>query len=161
MRMKTTAPSLALMLLAAAAWAPLAAQDAADLNGGWLLRSFTSAEGEVTQITQRGIYVFGVWNETGGHYSRMNVNGSDPRPEYEDEMSDEERLAAYGSFTANSGQLVVEGNTVTMIAYVAKDPNYMGNFPDNGVSLTWAVNGETLTLTQENGAFLTLRRPGA
>jgi hypothetical protein len=99
----------------------------------------------------------------------MYVPGSEPRPRYEGEtQTDEETLSAYGSFIANSGRYTVEGNRITYEAYVAKDPNYMGDWnaqdPGNPVVLTYGISDGTLTLTWEEGLSpgmkATLRRPG-
>ena len=99
----------------------------------------------------------------------MYVPGSEPRPRYEGEaQTDEETLEAYGSFVANSGRLTVAGNRITYEAYMAKDPNYMGDWnvedPGNPVNVTYSISDGILTLTWVDGRTpgmkATLRRPG-
>jgi hypothetical protein len=47
---------------------------------------------------------------------------------------------------------------VTTRAYVAKDPNYMGAFPENTSTYTFRVEGNTLHLTFSDGSKATLRQ---
>ncbi|MBT8488521.1 MAG: hypothetical protein KJO65_06860 [Gemmatimonadetes bacterium] len=57
-----------------------------------------------------------------------------------------------------AGRYVVEGNTLTTTAYVAKNPGYMASWPDNEVQYTVDRDGDTLTLTFGNGNVATLTR---
>ncbi|MFV1986219.1 MAG: hypothetical protein ACC682_03005 [Gemmatimonadota bacterium] len=50
--------------------------------------------------------------------------------------------AAYASFIANTGRYVVEGDQIKTRAYVAKDPNYMGDWPDNESTYTFRIDDE-------------------
>ena len=61
-----------------------------------------------------------------------------------DQPTDEEKIRAYDSFTANSGRLNVEGDEPTYEAFMAKAPNYMASFQENGATATWEVDGDTL-----------------
>ena len=155
-------PLLLLLLLLV----PAEAQDVNDLNGAWIVTNWTTADGEVDDEPQRGLYLFTITRADGGSYSIMFVSDDEPRAQYEgEEMTDAEKLAAYDSFVANSGRLNVEGNTLTYEAYMAKNPNYMANFGEdgggNGVTVEWAVADDVLTLTFENGGSATFRRPNS
>jgi len=135
------------------------AQDNSALHGGWIVTSWTSADGEVNSEPQRGLFLF----TASGQYSIMFVNGDEPRAELSGEPTNEEVVAAYGSITANSGRYAVEGNQLTYEAYMAKYPNYMAGFmtdEGNGVELQFGVEDGTLTLTWPDGSMATLRRPG-
>ncbi|MDH3455536.1 MAG: lipocalin-like domain-containing protein [Gemmatimonadota bacterium] len=112
------------------------------LEGAWMVTSWNVA-GETVAEPQPGLIVF-----TDTHYSMMYVNGAAPRPQYAgEEMTDAEILAAFDSFTANSGRYEVSGNELTTRPSVAKDPNYMGTWPDNAETYTFELEGETLRLT--------------
>lgn len=119
------------------------------LMGAWVVQTMVR-DGKATNLP--GLFIF-----TGTHYSMMYVIGDGPRATYQGEQpTDADQLAAYGSFIANSGRYQVTGNQVTFKAFVAKDPNYMSGWPDNDVSWTWRVDGETLVLEQD-GSKVTLR----
>ena len=76
-------------------------------------------------------------------------------------MTDAEKVVAYDEFTANAGRYVVDGNTLTRRAYVAKNPGYMAGWPDNDSQITVDRDGDTVTLTTGNGNVVTLvRREG-
>ena len=146
------------------AWSAAEAQGSSELAGGWIVTSWTPAEGETNAEPQRGLFVF---TET-GHYSIMYVLGNEERPQYEGTQTDAETLSAYGSFVANSGRYRVNGDQLTYEAYVAKDPNYMASFgPEaaNGTDVRFSIADGTLTLTwlgtgRGAGQIATLRRPG-
>jgi hypothetical protein len=165
MRLITKTPlAFALLAVLAMATSSLHAQNSADLDGAWIVTSWTAPDGTVNDSPQRGVFIFAVTREDGGSYSIMYVGGSEPRAEYEiGEQTDEDRLAAYASFTANTGRLQIEGNELTYEAYVAKDPNYMATFEDNGVTVGWKVEDDILTLTytsgRQAGLVATFRRP--
>lgn len=139
---------------------PLTAQSMEDLAGGWLVTSWTSAEGEVNESPQRGLFIF----TATGQYSMMYVNTAEPRPDVSDAETDEEIRAAFDSFTANSGRYTLEGDQLTYDALVAKWPNYMNSWNmqtrENGITVTVGMEGGLLTLTWEDGRKVTLRRPG-
>ena len=136
-----------------------AAQDSSALHGGWIVASTASSDGEVNSEPQRGLFMF----TATGQYSIMYVNTSEPRADLSAEPTDAEVVAAYNSFTANSGRYTVNGTELTYEAYMAKHPNYMHAFmtdEDNGQTLGWSVDDGMLTLTYASGAVVTLRRPG-
>ncbi len=123
------------------AWRTSIAERNPALQGAWVVTSW-EVEGEAVAEPQPGLIVF-----TETHYSMMYVNKAEPREQYAgEEMMDSETLAAYGTFTANSGRYEVSGNELTTRAYVAKDPNYMGTWPENPNTYTFQVEGETLRL---------------
>ncbi len=147
-------------------WQPVEAQGPQELAGGWIVTSWTAPDGAVNSSPQRGLFLF----TATGQYSMMYVPGSGPRPRYEGEtQTDAETLAAYGSLIANSGRYTVEGNTIVYEAFVAKDPNYMGDWniqeQGNAVTMTYGIEDGTLTLkwgegSRSAGMTATLRRPG-
>jgi hypothetical protein len=163
------APVVALGLLTltalSGAWHTAEAQGSSELAGGWIVTSWTSPDGTVNDQPQKGLFLF----TATGQYSMMYIRGDEPRPRYEGEsQTDEEILAAYNSFTANSGRYTVDGNQLVYEAYMAKDPNYMADFMSeeggNGVTVTFGISGGILTLEwadgQSAGQKATLRRPG-
>jgi hypothetical protein len=162
----TTLPTLLLVLLAVFTLAagPLEAQNASDLDGAWIVTGWTSPEGVVDETPQRGVFLFTITRDDGGSYSMMFVSGTEPRSEYSgDQQTGDEKIQAYDSFTANSGRLTVQGTELTYEAYMAKDPNYMASFGENGATATWDVDGDTLTLSFTSGFMdggsATFRRP--
>ncbi len=165
--MRTVFPisySLALALAATAAAAPLTAQEGSELAGTWIVSSWTAPNGEVNSEPQRGLFVFAWTRDDGGSYSIMYVLGSETRARYTGEnLTDSEKLTAYDSFVANSGRYTVEGDRITYEAYMAKDPNYMGDWGGNGVNVTYTIEDEMLTLHWldgfSEGLTATLRRP--
>ena len=143
---------------------PARAQTARDLNGPWIVAAWTAPDGTVQDEPQRGLFVFAASSDTGGAYSMMYVSSADARPQYEGEsLTDAEKLAAYDSFVANSGRFNLDGDRLVYEAYMAKDPNYMAEWGENGVTTTWEMVGENLKLTFVDGftpgASVTLRRP--
>lgn len=155
---------LAPLALLAVGAGPATAQTAHDLNGPWIVAAWTSPDGTVQDEPQRGIFLFAATSDTGGAYSIMYVSSDEARPRYEGEsLTDAEKLAAYDSFVANSGRFNVEGDRLVYEAYMAKDPNYMAEWQENGVTTTWQMVGENLKLTWVDGftpgMSVTLRRP--
>lgn len=166
MRSAMAVAVIALLTAFTGAVQPAAGQGSAELAGGWIVTSWTSADGTVDSSPQRGLFVF---TQT-GQYSIMYVVGTEARPRYEGEgMTDAEMLAAYRSIVANSGRYTVEGDTITYDAYVAKDPNYMADFNvqtrANATRMTFSITDGILTLkwlegARSAGGAATLRRPG-
>jgi len=167
--MRNAAAGTILCVIVALAGAPrsASAQVPADLVGGWIVTSWTSADGTTNAQPQRGLFIFAPT----GQYSIMYVPGTEPRAGYEGEaMTDAETLAAYASIIANSGRFTVAGDTITYDAFVAKDPNYMADFNvqtrENARKLAFAIRDGILTLKWINpdgtvGQSATLRRPSA
>lgn len=119
-----------------------AAQAESPLQGGWIATSWTDAEGNTNDEPQPAIWVF-----TDTHYSMMIAASDEPRATYEGEdLTDAEKLVAYDTLIANSGRYTVDGNTLTTYAYVAKDPNYMSEFPENQSTYEFERDGDTLKI---------------
>lgn len=116
------------------------------LEGGWIVASWENLRGAAIEDSQPGIFIF-----TSSHYAFMFTNTAEPRPEISgDGGTDAEKLAAFESFTANAGGYVVDGDSFTTYAFVAKSPNYMGGFPENGVEYEFERDGDNLTITRES-----------
>ena len=144
------------MLLAIGLALP-AAVDAQEtpVAGAWVVTSWQIPDGELNEQPQPGLFVF-----TRTHYSIMFVLGAEPRARYTgEEMTDADMLAAYTTVVANSGRYEVKGNELTTRAYVAKNPNYMGDWPDNAATYTFEIDGEgMLHLTWSNGLKAIMRQ---
>lgn len=121
-----------------------------ELEGAWIVSSWTDLRGESIKDAQPGIFIF-----TSTHYAIMYVNTAAERPESDgdDDMTDEERLASYDSLTANAGGLEVDGNTFTTYAYVAKNNNYMAGFPENDRTYEFERDGDSLTIKTTGERF--------
>ena len=136
---------------------PLAEAAHSPLEGAWIVTSWTDADGNTNDDPQPALYVF-----TPTHYSIMIAQGEAPRAGYEgDDMADSQKIGAYDSFIANSGRYEVDGNILKTRAYVAKDPNYMGDWPENEATYEFDWDGEALTiksLTFAIGFTITLRQ---
>ena len=127
---------LAAVLLASPT--PGVGQEGTPVEGAWVVTSWTSPDGDTNAEPQPGLFVF-----TKTHYSIMFVPGSEARAQYTGEqMTDADMLAAYTTVTANSGRYEVSGNELTTRAYVAKNPNYMGGWPENAATYTFEIDGE-------------------
>jgi Lipocalin-like domain len=110
---------------------------------------------KVTEIVVTGTDASNVANPQPGliifarkHYSVMWVPGNQPRSLFKGEdPTNEEKIAAYDSFVANSGTYEVAGATLTLHPMVARSPNFMAG----GVSkFQLRIEGTTLWLTQKN-----------
>jgi hypothetical protein len=125
------------------------AQAETPLEGAWIVSSWENLDGKAIADPQPGIFVFTTTN-----YSIMYVNTAAPRPAYDAdaEQTDPEKLAAYDSLTANAGGYEIDGNTFTTYAYVAKDNNYMGGFPENDTEYEFERDGDKLTITTKTFA---------
>lgn len=160
-----TLASLTAAMALSGAWQGAHAQGSADLAGGWIVNTWTSADGEVNERAQRGLFVF----TANGNYSIMYVPGTEPRAEYSGETQTEaEVLDAYRTFVANSGRYTVTGSRLAYEAYMAKDPNYMASFSaadrTNAVNVEFSIANGILTLEWLDGFSAgqkaTLRRAG-
>lgn len=133
---------LAILALVSAAWRTAPAQEVV-VEGAWLLASTTDTAGNVNEDPLPGLFVF-----TSTHYSIMYATGDGPRARYPGESpTDEERLAAYDTFIANTGSYHVDGDQLTFRAFVAKDPNYMAEWPEDATTVTIHLDGDTLQWT--------------
>ena len=147
------AATIAILTGVAAAWRATPSQDAA-LQGAWVLTSVADTSDNVDSEPRQGLFVF-----TGTHYSMMYVNDAEPREQFAayNPATDAERVAAFDSFTANSGRYEVNGDKITYRAYMAKNPNYMGGWPENERTAAFRIEGDTLHWTR-NGVVFTMRR---
>lgn len=129
--------------------APALAQEENPLKGAWLVEQVNPADGEPVQNPRPAMFLV-----TDHHYSFTVVPGEKPRsrlPELEEgeEPSQEQKLQAYEAyerFISNAGRYQVQGDSLTLTAYVAKHPNYMQDYPDNANTVAYSVEGETLKL---------------
>ena len=97
----------------------------APLEGAWKIVkvSYTSPDTSWTHHDpQPSLYIFAK-----AHYSIMYVQDTKPRAQFAEQgnSTDEEKLAAYNSFVANSGTYDVKGSMLTIRPIVAKNPNFM------------------------------------
>jgi len=137
--MYRTHTAVAGALALAAVTSALAAQEHSPVVGAWVIEE---VESEGQTMNQPGLIIF-----TSTHYSIMFGTGDGPRARYEGEdMTDAETVAAYGTFVANSGRYEVNGNEITTRAFVAKDPNYMRDWPDNAETLPFHIDGDVMHL---------------
>ena len=137
------------------------------LYGGWVV---SDAEG-LGIPAAHGLFIF----SQSGHYSQMWVPSWDraPLPEDQEDVTEAQMAEAYMGFVANSGRYVVEGNSITYEAYMARDPQYMSRFEPmggegNARTMNYQLNEDgTLTLEWVADDWFTaesrvvLRRPGA
>jgi hypothetical protein len=137
---------LAMLATVTIAWRANTTDPYPTLQGAWVVTGW-ELEGETVSDPQPGLIVF-----TETHYSIMYVNGADPRTQYAgEEITDAEKVPAYNTITANSGRYDVSGNELTTRAYVAKDPNYMGSWPENALTYAFRLEGEALHLDWPEG----------
>jgi hypothetical protein len=115
------------------------------IEGVWKVTEIvvTGANASTVANPQPGLFIFAQ-----KHYSVMWVPGNEPRSLFKGESpSDQEKIAAYDSFVANSGTYEVDGATLTLHPMVARSPNFMAG----GVSKSQLrIEGTTLWLTQKN-----------
>jgi len=115
------------------------------IEGAWKVTEIvvTGASASKVPNPQPGLFIFAQ-----KHYSVMWVPGNQPRSLFKGEdPTDEEKIAAYDSFVANSGTYEVAGATLTLHPMVARSPNFMAG----GVSkFQLRIEGTTLWLTQKN-----------
>jgi hypothetical protein len=110
---------------------------------------------KVTEIVVTGAGASNVPNPQPGliifarkHYSVMWVPGNQPRSLFTGEdPTDQEKIAAYDSFVANSGTYEVAGATLTLHPMVARSPNFMAG---GASKFQLRIEGTTLWLTQKN-----------
>jgi hypothetical protein len=115
------------------------------IEGVWKVTEIvvTGANASNVANPQPGLFIFAQ-----KHYSVMWVPGNQPRSLFKGESpTDQEKIAAYDSFVANSGTYEVDGATLTLHPVVARSPNFMAG----GVSKSQLrIEGTTLWLTQKN-----------
>ena len=139
--MRITITSLAI----AVTWLSLAftAQAQDGLTGVWKVEELTTEGGQnpgTSTDLAPSLYVF-----TDGYYTNMWIPGDGDRPEAGlQDVSDEDTIAAYNSFFAQSGSYEVSGSTITFHVMLAKVPAATGGMPE----MEYRLEGDTLYLTQ-------------
>jgi hypothetical protein len=115
------------------------------IEGAWKVTEIVVTGADTANVpnAQPGLIIF-----ARKHYSAMWVPGNQPRSLFKGEdPTDQEKIAAYDSFVANSGTYEVAGATLTLHPMVARSPNFMAG----GVSkYQMRIEGTTLWLTQKN-----------
>ncbi len=114
------------------------------LIGAWLIveTTVTTPDGTTTdENPQPGIYIF-----TERHFSTMLVP-REARPLFSEERTDEERLAAYDNFIADSGTYELTESLLTTDNIIAKVPNAM----DYRIPYRYTLEGDSLVLTFDVG----------
>jgi len=115
------------------------------IEGAWKVTEIvvTGADASNVSTPQPGLIIF-----TQKYYSVMWIPGNQPRALFKGEdPTNEEKIAAYNSFVANSGTYDVAGETLTLHPMVARSPNFMAG----GVSKNqFRIEGTTLWLIQKN-----------
>ena len=82
------------------------------------------------------------------HYSVIWIPGKQPRSLFKGEdPTNEEKIAAYDSFVANSGTYEVAGETLTLHPVVSRSPNFMAG---GAAKNQFRIEGTTLWLIQKN-----------
>lgn len=112
------------------------------LEGVWKVTEevVTGANASSTTSPQPSLFIF-----TRTHYSMLRVASAHPRTLFKAmDPTNEEKIAAYDTFTANSGTYEVAGTTLTVRPIVAKNPNFMAGGFDK---YQFRVDGDTLSLT--------------
>jgi len=141
----------AFTLTVLAACQPETTQDANPLVGAWRVTDMrtTSPDGSVTMSNpQPGLYIF-----TETHYSMMYVPSEEPRPLDAGDIpmlgslnpTDEEKVASWETFIANSGTYELSGDTLTTRPMVAKSANLMA--AGGPLTMSYEVMGDMLHVT--------------
>ena len=112
------------------------------LSGAWKVEEITNSV-QRTRIDTNpppSLYLF-----TDGYYSIMWLTGEE-RPDFQPDVDveDEEIIAAFDSFIAQSGSYEVSGSTITTIPMIKKIPGNTG-IPEN---IEYRLEGDTLYLIQ-------------
>ena len=113
------------------------------LVGAWKVTEIADGNGAPNKNPQPGLYIF-----AGQHYSFARINGTKPLPDYpsNDKATDADKVAVFNALYLNSGTYTVTGNVIATKAMVAKSKFSIGGA---GNQYEFAVNGNTLTLTQK------------
>ena len=120
------------------------AQAQGSLEGAWAVKEtvVTGGENPSTNMNpQPSLYLF-----TDRHYSIMFVPGTDPRPDSPEnpgDFSDDEIIASFNTFVANSGSYETSGTTLSYSVIVARVPGFMGEMPE----VEYSIEEDALVLT--------------
>ena|SRR5438477_4391915 len=121
------------------------------IEGVWKVTEIavTGANASSNANPQPSVFIFAQQ-----HYSMMYVPGNKARTLYKaDAPTNEEKIAAFDSFIANTGTYEISGSTLTIHPAVARNPNFMAGGLDK---YQYRIEGTTLTLT-EKSTDLTVR----
>jgi hypothetical protein len=133
------------LLAVVPAWAAAPSPARHPVEGAWKVVevAVTGDRAENTPNAQPGLFIFGQ-----KHYSMMWVRGAKARAPYAGEVpTTEEKIAAFESFTANTGTYEVSGSTLTIHPMVARSPNFMGGASSR---YHFRVEGDSLWLTEKS-----------
>jgi hypothetical protein len=115
------------------------------IEGVWRVTEIVVTGEDASNVPnpQPGLIIF-----TQKHYSVMWVPGNQPRSLFIGQNpTNDEKIAAYDSFVANSGSYEVAEGILTLHPMVARSPNFMAG----GVSKNQLrIEGTTMWLTQKN-----------
>jgi hypothetical protein len=139
--------TLRMAVLLAFAPAMVGAQSSArkPMEGAWkVVEIVVTGDGaENTSNPQPGLFIFGQ-----KHYSMMWVRGGKARAPYAGEVpTNDEKITAFDSFTANTGTYEVSGSTITIRPMVARSPNFMAG---GSSKYQFRAEGNNLWLTEKS-----------
>jgi hypothetical protein len=112
------------------------------LEGVWKIAEevVTGSNASTTTSPQPSLFIF-----TRTHYSMLRVASAKPRILFKGtDPTTDEKIAAYDTFTANTGTYEISGTTLTVRPIVAKSPNFMAGGFDK---YQFRIEGNTLWLT--------------
>ena len=142
---------LSVLVSASAAQAQTTAHN--PLVGAWRITEIADTGKPPLTTPQPGLYIF-----TPKHYSFIRINGAKPLRDYpsNDKATDAEKVTVFNSIYMQSGSYTVKDNVLVVKVLVAKSAFAMAA-PGN--PFDFAINGDTLTLTQKpNGPALKMVR---
>lgn len=118
------------------------------IEGAWKVTEIvvTGADASNVPNPQPGLLIF-----AGRHYSIMHVTGTQPRKPFNaEDPTQQEKLAAFDSFVANTGTFELSGTTLTIRPVVARNPGFMaGGFDKYQIR----IEGNTMSLTNKSTDF--------
>jgi len=115
------------------------------IEGVWKVTEIvvTGADAANVATPQPGLIIF-----ARKHYSVIWIPGNQPRSLFKGEdPTNEEKIAAYDSFVANSGTYEVAGETLTLHPVVSRSPNFMAG---GAAKNQFRIEGTKLWLIQKN-----------
>ncbi len=124
------------------------------IEGVWKVTTIVVTGADASNIpnAQPGVVIF-----TPTYYSMMYVTGSQPRKPFNAENpTNDEKIAAYDSFVANTGTYDVSGTTLTLHPIVVRNPGLMAGGFDR---YQMRIEGANLTLTSKS-SDLNVRQGG-
>ena len=127
------------------------------IEGAWKVSEIVVTGTDASTVTspQPGLVIFAK-----KYYSMMWIPGDQPRSLFKaNPPTNEEKIAAYDSFVANSGTYELSADTLTLYPMVARSPNFM----TGGQTATYQVkiDAKTLSLTATNPGAPRAQAPAA